>query len=94
VRSRSTFLILLLLCLACTACDPSDDFRNLSAQELKRMIDEGVSMLVVDARSEYEYTRGHIPTAILLTQNRVAVIEKVLPGDKNLPVIFYCRSYG
>lgn len=76
------------------SCALSQDLKSLSAEELKKMIDEGVKMSIVDTRNENEYIEGHIPHAILIPQEKFDVIETLLPKDKDMPIVFYCRGYG
>jgi rhodanese-related sulfurtransferase len=95
MRSRPAALVLLLLFLSlCSACSASSQFRNVKAEELKQLIDEGARLMIVDNRSEYEYGQGRIPKAILITQEKFHLIDTLLPPEKDLPVIFYCRGYG
>jgi rhodanese-related sulfurtransferase len=76
-----------------SACDP-DAINNLTAEELKKMIESKEALLVVDTRTEFEYERGHIPTAILITQEKAGFVQRFLPEDKNLPLVFYCSGAG
>ncbi|MBI4685524.1 MAG: rhodanese-like domain-containing protein [Nitrospirae bacterium] len=72
----------------------AQDFKALTANELKKMLDSKAKIVIVDAREEVEYREGHIPTAINIPPEKVNVIETFLPKNKKLPIIFYCRGIG
>ena len=86
-------LLLALLMLAFQACDPTG-INNLNADELKKLINSGEKLLIVDTRSEYEYTQGHIPKAILISQEKVSIAYRFLPDNKDIILVFYCRGAG
>ncbi len=48
--------------------------------------------IFVDARSEASYRRGHIPGAINLPINRIIPHLKMLPTNKEIPLITYCGN--
>ena len=86
------FLILLLASVA--ACAQSSNFPNLTAEEVKNRIEQPGKVLIVDARTEKEYRQGHIPTAINIPSSEFKSIRNLLPQDKVMPIIFYCRGYS
>ena len=87
-------MVLLFTLVFPVSCILSEDFKNLKAEELKKMIDEGSKMLIVDTRGEYEYLQGHIPNAINIPQEKFDIIETLLPKNKDMQIVFYCRGYG
>jgi len=88
-------LVLLLTLVLMVSCILSQDLkRGLSAEELKKMIDEESKMLIVDTRGEYEYRQGHIPGAINIPQEQFDNIEALMPKDKDMKIVFYCRGLG
>jgi phage shock protein E len=84
------FLIVALLLTSAAAWAQNSNFNNLTAEEVKKRIDQKV--LIVDARTEKEYRQAHIPTAINIPPSQYTLIRKYLPQDKSLPIIFYCRG--
>ena len=46
--------------------------------------------VVVDIRNEYEYERGHIPTAICIPYGRTSSIRN--PPEKDKYIIVYCNT--
>ena len=94
-------LVNLIICMALFAlflplvsCELDGGYKELSADELKKFIDDGPAILIVDNRSEYEYSRGHIPKAINIPQEQFTLLNTLLPKDKGFPVVFYCTGYG
>jgi predicted sulfurtransferase len=89
-----TFLIIALLLTSAAAWAQNFNFANLTAEEVKQRIEQSEKMLIVDARTEEEYKQGHIPTAVNIPPPQYISIDKHLPQDKVLPIIFYCRGYS
>ena len=87
------FLIVALLLTSAAAWAQNSNFTNLTAEEVKKRIEQPEKVLIVDARTMTEYIQGHIPTAINITPPQYTSIRNLLPQDKNLPIIFYCRGY-
>lgn len=77
--------------MACSG-KAKDNFRNLSADEFERLIQDD-SIQVVDVRTVAEYSKGHLPASLninVLDDNFSATADELL--DKNRPVAVYCRS--
>ena len=88
------FLIAALLLTAAVAWAQNYNFVNLTAEEVKKRIDQPEKVVVVDVRPAKEYSQGHIPTAINIPPPQYNFMVKHLPQDKTLPIIFYCRGYS
>ena len=69
------------------------EFKDISAEELKRMIDKKMTIVIVDTREEYEFKAGRIPASINVPPEKVNFIEKFLPKNKNTLIIFYCKGW-
>ena len=87
------FPIIALLLISAAAWAQNYNFTDLTAQEVKKMIEQPEKVLIVDARTEEEYRQGYIPTAINIPPSQLNVMGNHLPKDKSLPIIFYCRGY-
>ena len=87
------FLIVSLLLASIAACAQSSDFPDLTADEVKKSIDQPGKMLIVDVRTEKEYRQAHISTAINIPSWQFKSIRNLLPQDKAIPIIFYFRGY-
>jgi rhodanese-related sulfurtransferase len=65
---------------------------EISAQDLKKIIDTNPEIILLDVRTTGEYVRGKIAKSINLPVDEVAnEIEKIIP-DKNAFVYVYCLS--
>ena len=76
--------------------------RFISARELNAMMERGEPMVLVDARDEVHYRRGHLPDAISIPAEdlplrfvdirrpkRLLYPER-LPADRSTLLVFYC----
>lgn len=100
MRKILTVLCLVLLVTGCGLADRANvadtmqgpaDYRKISAEEAKAMIDAG-NVVIVDVRTLEEYEQGHIENAILLPDTEIGEkAEKLLP-DKDAVLLVYCRS--
>jgi rhodanese-related sulfurtransferase len=62
-----------------------EDFRDI-----KKKLDAGEPMIIVDTREDNEWARGHIPNAVHLGKGVIERdIEKAIP-DKDAPLVLYC----
>lgn len=62
----------------------------LTVDELKRMLDEGEEIVVVDVRRPGEFENGHVPNAINIPLDKLPERSGELPRDKPLALI--CAS--
>ena len=59
-------------------------------REIKKRLDAGEKMILVDTREDNEWARGHLPGAIHLGKGIIERdIEKTIP-DKDAPLVLYC----
>ncbi|MBI5074028.1 MAG: rhodanese-like domain-containing protein [Nitrospirae bacterium] len=92
MRTISLFLLGLLMLVSSAAA--AETFKTVTADELKKMIDSGKQITVVDTRTEEEFRQGHLPKAVNIPPEKVNNIGDLLPKAKNRPVVFYCRGVG
>ena len=93
-KALTIICILILMGFGIASCELTGDFREVKADDLKKMIDEEAKILIVDNRSEYEYQTSHIPKAINIPQEQFHALKMLLPKDKSFPIVFYCRGSG
>lgn len=67
---------------------------EIKTEELYKMVQDHVPMLLADARPAMRYNQGHLPGAVsipvpLLKEQK----EAVLPKDKDALIVFYCGGY-
>jgi predicted sulfurtransferase len=92
------FLLLLLASLQLFSCatvpPPRQGVGNLSAEQLKALLDRKASVVLVDTRTEYEFKQGRIPGSINIPPHKFRVLAEILPADKKAHLVFYCRGAG
>ena len=72
--------------------DMENTYQQITAQEAKRIMDTETDYVIIDARTEEEFTAGHIENAILIPEYEIAErAEKELP-NKDALILVYCRS--
>jgi len=90
MKNVTMFFLITFMCLFSHAA--AQDFKNVSAEELKHLIDQKEKMVLVDARTAGEYQDGHIPSAINIPPEKLNEISRYLPENKDGLIIFYCRG--
>jgi phage shock protein E len=90
---KAGLTLLILLALSAVQCDLNDT-TNLKPETVKKMLASEERPLLVDTRTEEEFRDGHLPGAILISQEKVEFADRFLPADKNITIIFYCRGSG
>ena len=70
--------------------DAKTRVRETDVHAVKKQLDAGEKIVVVDVREESEWARGHIPGAIHLGKGVIERdVEQKVP-DKDAPLVFYC----
>ena len=72
----------------------AQNFKTITVDELKKMLDNKTKMVLVDARTGMEYAQGHIPTSINIPPDKLTTIAALLPKTKNTLLVIYCRGIG
>jgi rhodanese-related sulfurtransferase len=91
---RITFLLLFIAITFIYSCGFKRDLPDLSAEELKKMMDGDAGLVIIDTRTQLEYARGRIPRALLVPEEKFFALELMLPKEKDIPLVFYCRGFG
>ena len=72
--------------------DSSVSFEQITAEQAKAIMDAEKDYIIIDARTEQEFSEGHIEGARLIPEYEIAQrAEKELP-DKSALILVYCRS--
>jgi rhodanese-related sulfurtransferase len=59
-------------------------------RDIKKKLDAGEPMIIIDTREDNEWARGHIPNAVHLGKGVIERdIEKAIP-DKDATLVLYC----
>ena len=96
LRGIVLMLLISLSLFGLTACQGDDGntptYDQITSKEAKTIMDTETDYIIIDARTEEEFTEGHIENAILIPEYEIAQrAEKELP-DKDALILVYCRS--
>lgn len=70
--------------------DAKKRVKEADFRDIKKRMDAGEKMVLVDTREDSEWARGHIPNAVHLGKGVIERdVEKTIP-DKNAPLVLYC----
>ena len=83
----------MLLAPAQSAADHVGGVKVIDAEQLKRWLDSGQPMVLVDSRVSAEYKTGHIPTAVNILAASMEKERARLPRDKKAVLVFYCNGW-
>ena len=68
-------------------------YASVSAEFVKKQIDGGTDMLLVDSRPKRaKFDKGYIPGAVSISDSEFEQMTSQLPQDKNKLLIFYCEG--
>lgn len=70
---------------------PEDAYHKITAEEAKKMMDEG-GVTVVDVRRTDEYAEKHIPGAILVPLESIGSEPPELLPNKDATLLIHCRT--
>ena len=96
VKGLIIMLLISLSLFGMTACDDangkSSTYEQITAEQAKTIMDTERDYVIIDARTEEEFAKGHVENAILIPEYEIAQrAEKELP-DKEQLILVYCRS--
>ena len=70
--------------------DAKSRVKELDVRDVKRRLDGGEKLVLVDVREESEWARGHLPGAVHLGKGIIERdVEQAFP-DKRTPLVLYC----
>ena len=83
-----------LLATLLAACGVSSkiSYRQITADEAARMMQEETDFVLLDVRTQEEYASGHIPGAICIPNETIGSEEIPELPDKDQLILVYCRS--
>jgi rhodanese-related sulfurtransferase len=69
-------------------------YGDVSTAWMKKQIDKGTDMVVVDSRPKRKkFDKGHIPGALSIPTTQFDKFKDQLPADKDKLVVFYCGGF-
>ena len=75
-----------------TTQTPVIEYKKITAEEAKSRIDSNNKVVILDVRTEEEYTAGHIPNAVLIPNESIANRMPDLLPELDAEILIYCRS--
>lgn len=83
----------LLACLSSCDAKPKADYKSVSMEEGIQITKSEKDYILLDVRRPDEFSAGHIPGAVLLTNETISKekAEEILK-DKDQLILVYCRS--
>jgi len=96
IRIARLFLALAVisLCIVPAGCFFPGSVEDIDVKQMESLIKKEKKLVVIDNRTEFEYSSGHIPGAVNIPQQDFPVIASLLPADKDAPLVFYCGGYS
>lgn len=96
VRNAVSFLcIALCTVLLFTACGTSPEtgtYRKITQAEAKSLMDNEKDYVILDVRTEEEFSAGHIPGALLIPDYELEQQAANELRDKGQLILVYCRT--
>jgi len=86
------FAALLALLLSGCAAKEAGEYRKISPEEAKNMMDTLEDYIVLDVRTKEEFDAGHIEGATLLPQEELAEQYMAAQCAKDAVILVYCQS--
>ena len=69
-------------------------FKNLTAEDANKLINDNKEVLILDVRNKDEFDKGHIPGAVLIPASVLPARINELKKYENKPILVYCASGG
>ena len=66
--------------------------QSMTVSQLKAMMEEETSPLLIDCRERSEWEEGHIPGAVLFPLSTLEQDVQKLEDEKSRPIVLQCRS--
>ena len=91
-RAFSMFTLCLLLAAPLPALAADAEFKSVSTEILKDMIDEKKAFTLIDARTKEEYQEAHIVNAVNIVEKDFEKLAATLPSDQGALLVLYCNG--
>ena len=69
-----------------------EEYIQITQAEAKSIIDSGKEHIILDVRTEDEFSSGHIEGAVLIPDYEIAERAEAELPDKDMLILVYCRS--
>jgi rhodanese-related sulfurtransferase len=95
---RIVLAVSMILCILVSGCTQkssdaagSQGYTIIKAEEAKKMMDAG-DVIIVDVRTESEYSEKHIPNAINIPVESITTEKLAQLPDLEATILVYCRT--
>ena len=85
-------LVFLIVISGCSAEEKGSVYMNIAPEKANEMMNELEEFVLLDVRSEEEFSEGHIPGAIVIPHDEISERAEADIPEKDVPVFVYCRS--
>lgn len=85
-------VVLMLSLLFCGPAFGETEYSVVTTDQVKAMIDQKASFLLIDSRTPPEYQEAHIVGAINIPDKNAEEHFGLLPADKNALLVIYCNG--
>ena len=85
-------MVFLVAISGCSYEEEGSVYMNIGPKEAKKLMEELDEFVLLDARSEEEFSEGHIPGAIVIPHDEISERAESEISEKDVPVFVYCRS--
>lgn len=103
MKNLFSIMILPLMLIFLTSCGQTNEIRvkeeenmaryvGITAEEAKEIMDTESGYVILDVRTEEEFSEGHIPGAILIPDYEIGEKAQEVLKDKDRMILIYCRS--
>ena len=91
------YLCTLLYLLLLSGCSQNEtitetNYMQITAKEAKNIMDNETDYIILDVRTEEEFSKGHIDGAILIPDYEITDKAEEILTDKDQLILVYCRS--
>ena len=80
----------LIICAALLIAGCGNNYKHLSHEDAKIMIESNPDAIVLDVRTKEEYGRKHIPNALLVPIDNLSNGDFSKLPDKDATILIYC----
>ena len=93
-RRIVSIIAALVFLIAISGCSSQEGsvYMNIGPEKAKEMMENLDEFVLLDARSEEEFSEGHIPGAIVIPHEEISERAESEIPEKDVPVFVYCRS--
>lgn len=92
LKFQVLLIILTLIFTATSFVEAKDDFKVITTDELKSMMDARKDFMLIDTRTKEEYQEAHVINAINIPEKQFEKIAPEMIKQKDKMLIFYCSG--